>query len=81
MKMPRLILAGIVLGAAAAGLLGGCASAPLARVKPWERAALADEAMNPNRDPLGSSMSEHVYLSREASSGGRTVGGAGCGCN
>ncbi len=66
------------LGAAA--LLGGCAS-PAARVRPWERAALADESMNPDRDPLGSALSEHVYFSRAAASGGRGVGGSGCGCN
>jgi hypothetical protein len=24
---------------------------------------------------------EHIYLSNEASSGGRGVGGGGCGCN
>jgi uncharacterized protein DUF4266 len=72
---------GIALGAAAAGGLGGCASATAARVHPWERATLADASMNPNRDPLGSSLSAHVYFSREASSGGRSVGGAGCGCN
>ncbi len=62
-------------------LLGGCAGTTLVRVHPWERGALADAAMNPDRDPLGSALSEHVYLSREASAGGRAVGGAGCGCN
>jgi hypothetical protein len=81
MKMPKLVLVGVLLGAVAAGLLSGCASTQLVRVHPWERGALADVAMNPDRDPLGSSLSDHVYLSREASAGGRTVGGAGCGCN
>jgi hypothetical protein len=37
--------------------------------------------MNPDRDPLGGSLTEHVYFSREAASGGRGVGGSGCGCN
>jgi hypothetical protein len=50
-------------------------------VRPWERAALADDAMNPDRDPLGSAMAEHVFFSREAASGGQGVGGSGCGCN
>jgi len=50
-------------------------------VRPWERAALADEVMNPDGDPLGSALSEHVYFSRAAASGGRGVGGSGCGCN
>ena len=82
MKLRKPIWVGFALGVAVLGtLLGGCASPALVRVQPWERGALSDEAMNFQRDPLGSAMSDHVYLSREASSGGRTVGGAGCGCN
>jgi hypothetical protein len=65
----------------AAALLGGCSSTAAVRVRPWERAALADETMNPDRDPLASAMIEHVYFSREADSGGKGVGGSGCGCN
>jgi hypothetical protein len=61
---------------------GGCSTSTTAvRVRPWERAALADATMDPDRDPLGSALSEHVYFSREAASGGRGVGGSGCGCN
>lgn len=62
-------------------MLAGCAGPSLVRVHPWEREALADAAMNPDRDPVGAAMTEHVYFSREASSGGRGVGGSGCGCN
>ena len=65
----------------AALLAGGCSSASAVRVRPWQRAALADETMNPDRDPLGTAMIAHVYFSREAASGGRGVGGSGCGCN
>jgi uncharacterized protein DUF4266 len=73
----------LVLPALAALLLGGagCTSANLVRVKPWERATLTDYAMNPARDPLATEMAEHVFFSRETASGGRGVGGAGCGCN
>jgi hypothetical protein len=67
-----LAIAGLALG------LGGCATA---RVQPWQRAALADSTMNPDRDPLATAMAEHVFFSREAASGGRGVGGSGCGCN
>ena len=71
----------LVLAAAlAASLLCGCSSAAV-RVRPWQRGSLADETMNPDRDPLGAAMIEHVYFSREAASGGRGVGGSGCGCN
>ena len=50
-------------------------------VSPWERGALADPAMNTARDPVGDSMADHIWFSREAASGGRGVGGGGCGCN
>lgn len=62
----------------AAGLLatGGCMN-----VKPWERGTLADPVMRADRDPLGTAASEHVFFSREEASGGRGVGGGGCGCN
>jgi hypothetical protein len=81
MNASRLKLA-LLAALGAAALLGcGCSTTAGARVRPWQRAALADETMNPDRDPLGTAMSEHVYFSREAASGGRGVGGSGCGCN
>jgi len=59
-----------------AALLSGCTT-----VQPWERAALADYSMRPDRDPMHNTIMEHIYFSREASTGGRGVGGSGCGCN
>jgi hypothetical protein len=59
----------------------GCSATAMAPVRPWQRAALADEMMNPDRDALGVGQAEHVYFSREAATGGRGVGGSGCGCN
>lgn len=50
-------------------------------VQPWERGMLGDYTMRADRDPLHTAMSEHIFFSREASSGGRGVGGSGCGCN
>jgi len=61
--------------------LGGCASSTLVKVQPWERTTLADYTMRPDRDPLATTMAEHVYFSRESASGGRGIGGSGCGCN
>jgi hypothetical protein len=79
-RRPRqLLLAAVLLGGAL--LVGGCATPAAVRVRPWERATLADDTMNPDLDPLGGAMTEHVYFSREAASGGRGVGGSGCGCN
>lgn len=80
MKAPHRFLA-LFLLALGAFAAGGCSSTQLTRVKPWERATLADATMRPDRDPLASIMSEHVYFSREAANGGRGVGGSGCGCN
>jgi hypothetical protein len=66
----------IIIGFTCALLLSGCAN-----VKPWERSTLADYTMRGDRDPLTISLSEHMWFSREAASGGRGVGGGGCGCN
>jgi hypothetical protein len=50
-------------------------------VQPWEKGLLADYTMRADRDSMHDAMSEHIYFSREASSGGRGVGASGCGCN
>jgi hypothetical protein len=63
---------------AATTLLAACGCQ---HVNPWERGALADPIMRTDRDPLGNMMAEHMWFSREAASGGRGVGGGGCGCN
>jgi len=66
-----------VLGAAAAGaLLAGCAG-----VEPWERDVLARPDMQIVADPLEAAADDHIYFSKEASSGGQGFGGGGCGCN
>ena len=56
--------------------LTGCAN-----VKPWQREHLADYTMRSDRDPLGEAQVEHIWFSREMASGGKGVGGGGCGCN
>jgi hypothetical protein len=63
---------------AACGLLmvGGCAGLQLA-----DRANLSRYIMKGDRDVLADSLTEHMYFSREAASGGQGVGGGGCGCN
>ncbi len=74
--MKRSPVALLFLVGAVAALTPGCAS-----VKPWQRGMLADRVMRADRDPAGLALTEHVYFSREAASGGRGVGGGGCGCN
>jgi hypothetical protein len=72
--MRRKIL--ITLAFAALVLGAGCVN-----VQPWERGHLADYAMRGDRDPLMDGFMEHTWFSREAASGGKGVGGGGCGCN
>jgi len=79
MNTRRILLLASALAAAA--VFSGCTSTNLVRVKPWERATLADYTMRPDRDPLHTAMTEHVFFSRETAAGGRGVGGSGCGCN
>lgn len=56
---------------------GGCASLGVA---PWERDVLARQEMLLDV-PLDAALDDHIYFSKEASSGGRGFGGGGCGCN
>lgn len=49
-------------------------------VKPWEKGAFAKDHMAFDPDPLRASFFQHVHESKEASSGGYGVSGAGCGC-
>lgn len=52
------------------------------QVKPWERGALAEPAMTFGNDALQEGIRDHIYFSKEATSGGRSLtGGGGCGCN
>lgn len=56
----------------------GCSSLG---VKPWQRGILAREDMQPGGERLDNDIDDHMYFSREASSGGRGFAGGGCGCN
>ena len=42
---------------------------------------LAKDSMQIVSDPLDASIDDHIYFSKEASSGGQGFGGGGCGCN
>ena len=57
-------------------LAGGCAT-----VKPWERGLLAKPEMQFVACPMLHGIDQHVYFSKEASTGGVGVAGGGCGCN
>ncbi|MDX1813033.1 MAG: DUF4266 domain-containing protein [Gammaproteobacteria bacterium] len=74
--MQRLIFILIIFLIAIAGI--GCTIQP---VKPWEKDLLAQKKLQLTPNPLEAYLDEHIYFSKEASSGGSGIGGGGCGCN
>lgn len=50
-------------------------------VQPWQKGHLAAKHMAFETDPLESRLKQHIYTSKEASSGGYGAAGGGCGCN
>ena len=62
-------------------VLGGVAGCSSMGVEPWERDVLAKDEMQLTTDPIEAATDDHIYFSKEASSGGRGFGGGGCGCN
>ena len=67
----------MLLALAFAGLQG-CANLG---VQPWEREVLAREDMQLDVNALDTAFDDHIYFSKEGTSGGRGFGGGGCGCN
>jgi hypothetical protein len=63
---------------AGAVILSGCSTLG---VKPWQRDIMARTEMQLDSDPLDAAIDDHMYFSKEASSGGRSFAGGGCGCN
>ena len=59
-------------------LSAGCSSMG---VEPWDRDVLAKDEMQLTTDALEAATDDHIYFSKEASSGGLGFGGGGCGCN
>jgi len=59
-------------------LVSGCSSLG---VQPWERDLLAKDEMSLSSSPVDNALDDHIYFSKEASSGGKGFGGGGCGCN
>ena len=73
MNAAKIAASGLILGL---GGVAGCAG-----VEPWDRDVLARPDMQIVSDPIESAADEHIYFSKEASSGGQGFGGGGCGCN
>lgn len=75
--MRRHLIRSAILGVTAM-LISGCSTMG---VEAWERDVLAKDEMQLVADPLEAALDDHIYFSKEASSGGRGFGGGGCGCN
>jgi hypothetical protein len=56
-------------------LLVGCAN-----VSPSQRGTLSRPEMQFDFDRAAAAIGGHTYASKEAASGGKAVGGGGCGC-
>jgi len=69
---------GLVLLLLAALAGGGCAAMS---VQPWDRDLLAQKKMRFVPLPMEAATDDHIYFSKEGSTGGTDVAGGGCGCN
>ncbi|CAA0082343.1 Uncharacterised protein [Zhongshania aliphaticivorans] len=68
----------MILSLMACSTLAACSNMG---IQPWERQTLAKPEMALDASPLRAALDDHIYFSKEASSGGRGFGGGGCGCN
>ena len=76
--LPRIACAALLLTLST--LACGCA-ATVPRVRPWDRDLLAQKKMRFVPAPMVHAVDEHIYFSKEGSTGGLDLGGGGCGCN
>lgn len=74
-----------IITIAACLLMSGCSTisniSTSEKVKPWEKDILAQQGMQFPQDKMFSYSDDHIFFSKEASTGGNGVGGGGCGCN
>jgi len=61
--------------------MGETSSQLLTPVEPWQRGSLARPEMQFGYLSMDASFEDHTYFSKEATSGGRSFAGGGCGCN
>jgi len=69
----HVLLAALLLAPLA---LSGCAT-----VRPWDRDLLAKKSMRFVPLPHEMAVDDHIYFSKEGSTGGMDAAGGGCGCN
>ena len=73
MKKTACLLVAVIM---MAFLTSGCQP-----VQAWERGTLAKPEMAIDADPMETALNNHIYFSKEASNGGHSAAGGGCGCN
>jgi Domain of unknown function (DUF4266) len=69
---------GLLVVLSGAAIASGCTSLG---IRPWQRDVMARADMQLGGNPLDAAIDDHMYFSKEASSGGRSFAGGGCGCN
>ena len=74
--LPRMAMLACAIAAAAT-----CTACTATGPRPWEKDLMARPEMQLAPYPLQTAADEHIYFSKEASSGGRGFAGGGCGCN
>jgi hypothetical protein len=62
-------------------LLSACSMTQIETVKPWQKGILAKKEMSLEGSQIDGYVNDHIYFSKEGSTGGTSVGGGGCGCN
>jgi hypothetical protein len=68
----------VFVGGGLALLCAGCTSIG---PKPWQKDLMSRREMQIGAYAQQVAAEEHIYFSKEASSGGRGFAGGGCGCN
>lgn len=76
-ELRRLALRGVALTALAVAACGCSTIGP----EPWEKDLMAKKPMQVDAYAVEAAAIDHIYFSKEASSGGRGFAGGGCGCN
>ncbi|MGZ5931364.1 MAG: DUF4266 domain-containing protein [Rhizomicrobium sp.] len=66
---------------ASAGLALLCTACTTIGPKPWQKDLMSRREMQVGAYSLQAAAEDHIYFSKEASSGGRGFAGGGCGCN
>jgi hypothetical protein len=81
MEKPNPFRAKVLMLVACVTAALACSSCSSIGPKPWEKDLMARPEMATDPYPLQTAAEDHIYFSKEASSGGRGFAGGGCGCN